>query len=309
MVGARRAYDFALAGALAAVVGLYLFVGLSQVDPTLASSPDRWARRDLLAGALLGGAIGYVLRGFEAARDGAFWRASRRAASGLVMGALGGAAGLVMGELAGGGVGAGLVGRAISWGLLGAVMGAGLGALDRSRERAIQGLLGGAIGGLAGGLVFEALRDRAGASYEPATGQALGIVLLGLGLGLGLAVAEQVLRRAWLVVLNGHQEGRMFTLSDGVARVGLDERAEVGLFGDLKVARRHARIVGAAGHFALHPGEDSNGRLTRVNGLDVTGSVTLQDGDRVELGATSLMFRCRGRDGPTTSSSSGVAMQ
>jgi hypothetical protein len=276
------------------VVGLYLFVGLSQLEPSLATAPDRWSSRDLLAGAMLGGAIGYLLRGLEAARDGAWWRASRRAASGLLVGAAGGALGLLAGELAGGLVGAGLIGRALAWGLLGAAVGAGLGALDWSRERALHGFLGGSLGGLAGGLVFEVLRDRAGASYVPTTGQAVGIVLLGLGVGLGLAVAEQVLRRAWLVVLNGHQEGRMYTLTDGQARIGLDEHAEIGLFGDLKVARRHARIVGEAGRFVLHPGEESAGRVTRVNGRDVTTPVILQDGDRIEIGTTILGFQRRG---------------
>ena len=77
-------------------------------------------------------------------------------------------------------------------------------------------------------------------------GQGLGIVLLGAGLGLSLALVEQALRRAWVQVLRGRQEGRSYLLAGETSALGLDERAEVGLFGDSTVARRHAEIVAKA---------------------------------------------------------------
>ncbi len=53
---------------------------------------------------------------------------------------------------------------------------------------------------------------------------------------------EQVLRRAWVQVISGRQEGRVYLLGRKVSTLKLDERADVGLFGDRGVARRHAEI-------------------------------------------------------------------
>ncbi len=57
-------------------------------------------------------------------------------------------------------------------------------------------------------------------------------MILGAGLGLCLALVEQVLRRAWVQVQSGRQEGRIYLLAHPKCRLGLDERAEVGIFGD-----------------------------------------------------------------------------
>src|SRR4029078_13540106 len=73
-------------------------------------------------------------------------------------------------------------------------------------------------------------------------GQGLGVVLLGAGLGLFLALVEQVLRRAWVQVLRGRPEGRASLLARKTWALGLDDRAEVVLFGNPTVARRHAEI-------------------------------------------------------------------
>lgn len=277
----RRAVDLALAGAIGALCGLYLDVETVRLDGV-------WAR-DACAGLWIGGAAGYALNAAAAARDGAWLRAARDAGRGAVAGAVGGAIGLPVGEVILGLLRGGLIGRAASWCVLGLGIGAGLGLAARSRQRVAFGVLGGAIGGLGGGFLFEAIRLRLGDRYD--VGQGLGIVLLGGGLGLGLAAVEQAFRRAWVRVVRGRQEGRDYTLSGPRSALGLDERAEVGLFGDATVARRHAEIVVEGRDYVLVNLDPSY--RTVVNGRPVLGRQVLADGDAIDLGQTSLRFRRR----------------
>ena len=101
---------------------------------------------------------------------------------------------------------------------------------------------------------------------------------------MGVAVVEQALRRSWVQVLSGRQEGRSYLLRRGTSTVGLDERADVGLFGDAAIVRRHAEIEGGPSGFTLR-NVDASGR-TRLNGQPVTIDVPLNDGDVIELGGT-----------------------
>ena len=122
--------------------------------------------------------------------------------------------------------------------------------------------------------------------------QGIGITILGAGLGLCLALVEQVLRRAWVQVLQGRQEGRIYLLAHKRSVLGLDEWVEISLFGDPQVVRKHAEIEATPTGYFLHNHAPS-GR-TRVNGAVVTGSRRLNDGERIELGQnTVLLFRQR----------------
>ncbi len=277
----QRALDLALAGAIGALFGLYLDVELVRADAV-------WVR-DAWAGLAIGGASGYCLNAAAAARDGAWLRAARDAGRGAIAGAIGGALGLVLGEAVLGLLQGGLIGRAISWGILGCGIGAGLGLAGRSRSGTIHGILGGSTGGLLGGFLFEAIRQRMGNRYD--LGQGVGIVLLGSGLGLSLALVEQTLRRAWVRVVRGRQEGRDYTLTKPRSALGLDEQAEVGLFGDPTVARRHAEIVLEGRDYVLIVRDRKN--RTLVNGQAVLDRQVLRDGDAIDLGQTSLRFRRR----------------
>jgi hypothetical protein len=279
----RQAYDLALAGALGAVFGLYLYVELVHAD-------DVWTR-DALAGGAIGGAIGFFLNAAGPFRDGAWLKLGRVATWGALAGAAGGAAGLMLGEFVLGRFQGGLVGRACSWAVLGLFLGVSQGLAERSRPRLIYGVIGGLLGGLVGGYLFEWLRQRLGQSYDLSRAQGFGIVILGAGLGLFLALVEQVLRRAWVQVVRGRQEGRAYLLGRKVSALGLDERAEVGLFGDPAVARRHAAIEATPQGYVLKNYAPS-GR-TKVNGALVDDTQTLHDGDRIELGHTLLLFRQR----------------
>jgi len=277
----RQAYDLALAGAIGAIFGLYLYV-------ELVHARSVWVR-DALAGATIGGTIGFFLNAWAPARDGAWLKLARDATWGTLAGAAGGALGLLAGEVALGTFRGGLAGRAISWAILGVGIGISQGIAARSRQRLAFGLIGGTLGGAIGGFLFEATRKGMGDRYD--LGQGLGIVMLGAGLGLSLALVEQALRRAWVQVIRGRQEGRAYLLSGKRSALGLDERAEVGLFGDPTVARQHAEIVVEGREFVLR---DLDGRgKTAVNGDPVTKPRPLADGDRIELGQTHLLFRRR----------------
>ena len=280
-VDLQRSVDLALAGAIGALIGLYLDVELIQADSV-------WLR-DAGAGLFIGGASGYCLGGANAARDRAWLRAARLAGRGAIAGAIGGAIGLVVGEVILGFLQGGLIGRAVSWGILGCGIGSGLGLASRSRQGLVFGLIGGLVGGILGGFSFEAMRLGMGNRYD--WGQGVGIVLLGAGLGLSLALVEQTMRRAWVQVVRGRQEGRDYTLTKPRSALGLDERAEVGLFGDPTVTRRHAEIVVEGRDYVLVNLDPRN--RTIVNGQAVVNRQTLRDGDAIDLGQTSLRFRRR----------------
>jgi Inner membrane component of T3SS, cytoplasmic domain len=277
----RQAYDMALAGGLGGLFGLYLYVELVRAESVYV--------RDALAGLLIGGSLGVFLNAYSPFRDGAWLKLARAVASGAPAAAIGGAIGLVAGEFVIGFMRGGLSGRALSWAVLGLGIGFGQGMADRSRERLIYGLIGGGLGGFVGGLLFEWLRVQMGDRTD--VSQAVGIVILGAGLGLCLALVEQALRRAWIQVQSGRQEGRIYLLAHPRCRLGLDERAEIGIFGDAAVARRHAEIESAPDGYVLHhlAGQAS----TRVNGSPVRDRQALKDGDRIELGHTLMVFRQR----------------
>jgi hypothetical protein len=281
-INVRQAYDLALAGALGAVFGLYLYVELVHVR-------SLWIR-DALAGAAIGGMLGFFLNAAEPLRDGAWLKLARAASWGALAGAAGGAVGLLLGEWVLGGFKGGLIGRSISWSILGLGIGLSQGLAYGSTKRLVYGLIGGSLGGFVGGFFFEWLRDGLGEQRYDLS-QALGMVILGAGLGLFLALVEQVLRRAWVQVLQGRQEGRAYLLAKRKSALGLDERAEVGLFGDANIARQHAEIEQTATGYVLH-NRDAKGR-TRVNGKAVLATQPLADGDRIELGQTLLVFRQR----------------
>ena len=277
----RQAYDLAIMGGAGALVGLFLYVEMVGAQSVYV--------RDAWAGLLIGGSLGVFLNAYGPARDGAWLKMARAITWGAPAAAVGGALGLLAGEVVIGLMRGGLLGRALSWAVLGLGIGLGQGLADRSRERLVYGLYGGGIGGFAGGFLFEWLRSTF--SNRTEISQAVGIVLLGAGLGLCLALVEQVLRRAWVQVQSGRQEGRIYLLAHPRCRLGLDERAEIGIFGDPAVARRHAEIESTPrGYVLRHLAGQGN---TRVNGGAVAAERLLSDGDRIELGHTLLVFRHR----------------
>ena len=269
-----------MTGGLGALFGLYVYVEMVQAESVYV--------RDAVAGLLIGGSLGVFLNAYGPARDGAWQKLARAVAWGAPAAALGGAMGLVAGELIIGVLRGGLLGRALSWAVLGLGIGFGQGLADRSRDRLIYGLVGGGSGGFLAdsssngwALPCGIDRMRAGRGGRPGrrdrdpgcrTRPMPGSRRAGL-------------RRAWIQVTNGRQEGRTYLLAHPRCRLGLDERAEIGIFGDPSVERRHAEIESTSRGYVLHHLAGTG--TTRVNGMPVASPQTLKDGDRIELGRTS----------------------
>lgn len=284
MFGRSRAVQLAFAGAIGGVCGLFLYTELVRTSSLYL--------RDALAGAAIGGTLGFLLNAAEPFRDRAWLKLGREAGWATLFGAAGGALGLVIGEAILGGFRGGLAGRTVSWSILGLFIGVSQGVAGRSAQRARHGALGGLIGGAAGGFLFELLREKLGPERYDLS-QGLGMALLGAGLGGALALVEQALTRAWVVVQNGRQEGRAFPLDRPAVRLGRDEHTDVGLFGDMSVARDHAEIRREDGHYRLYPRDP--GRKTAINGQPVAAPAPLRDGDLIDLGSTRLRFRAKGQ--------------
>src|SRR5437016_4981990 len=107
----QRGFDLSLAGAIGAVFGLYFYVELIRTSSL--------TKRDALAGALIGGSIGFFLNAVEAYREGAWRKLCRTASWGAIAGSIGGSLGLLIGEFILARFQGGLVGRAVSWAVLG----------------------------------------------------------------------------------------------------------------------------------------------------------------------------------------------
>ena len=83
-----------------------------------------------------------------------------------------------------------------------------------------------------------------------------------------------------------HLPARASPVPAGTGRI-----AEIGIFGDPAVARRHADIEATSSGYVLHHLADK--ASTQINGSPVKDRQSLKDGDRIELGRTLLVFRQR----------------
>ena len=89
----------------------------------------------------------------------------------------------------------------------------------------------------------------------------------------------------FLVFLGGGRAGRMVRV-EAELTLGRSPRASVQVDGE-GVSRKHARIFRQGGETFVEDLGSTNG--TRVNGEPVVGAARLQDGDKIQLGATTLL--------------------
>ena len=300
-----RIYFNAVFGALGGLLGWMLFgVFADSVHLGDDSKPAFWFAL-LLGGAIIGGSIGYFVVSVEALRDRSLLRFVRLASYGVLLGALGGAVGMVLGEWVNYGLvrlfGAGTVvaffgamfARGLGWMCLGAAVGVSEGVAARSLGKFSYGTLGGAIGGFVGGAffggVYLATRDLgAGASLWGA----VGFVILGACIGSLSALVQGVFQPASVKVMRGWQEGREYPLEKNDNLLGRDEHADVALFRDMKVEKRHAHVVRQGAVYVL-VNNGSPAEWTRVNEAPVADRCVLHDGDRIQLGNVLLRFQMR----------------
>ncbi len=295
-----RVYFNAVFGALGGLLGWMLFSIFN--EKLEAFSTLQQARY----GVFIGAGIGYFVVSVEAIRDHSWLRFVRLASVGVVLGAAGGALGMVIAE----GVNYLLVSaigphegnplkliptvfvRGLGLMFLGAAVGASEGIAARSRGKFSYGLIGGTLGGLLGGmffgLVYEILK-RDGAEALPGAG---GIMIMGACIGSLSALVQGVFQPASVKVMRGWQEGREYPLDKNDSTLGRDEHADIALFRDMKVEKKHA-IIQREGNRYLLINTGAPAEYTRVNEQPVQHTVELKDGDRVQLGNVILRFQMR----------------
>ena len=92
--------------------------------------------------------------------------------------------------------------------------------------------------------------------------------------------------RAYVIVLVGSSVGAMFKLPRGEASIGRSRRAEVRLTDD-GVSRIHAVIRHDGDRLFIEDRGSRNG--TFVNGRKVDGRMVLADGDKIQVGRTTIL--------------------
>jgi hypothetical protein len=264
-----------------------------------------------LGGALIGGLVGYLVVSVEAIRDRSLLRFCRLAAYGVVLGAIGGALGMSIGEavnyflvsrLLGWRegtaevlrVGAEVLCRGLGWMFLGLAVGASEGIAARSLGKLSYGTLGGIIGGFVGGVLYGLIKilEKGSASTSHVWVGALGLIILGACIGAFSALVQSVFQPASIRVLRGWQEGREYPLLKAENVLGRDEGADIALFRDMRVEKRHA-IIQRDGHRFVLLNNESPAASTLVNDAPVPNLADLNDGDRIQLGNIVLRFQTR----------------
>jgi Inner membrane component of T3SS, cytoplasmic domain len=301
-----RIYFNAVFGGLGGLLGWMLY-GIF-VDPR-GDWPEvlQW----FVGGLLIGGSIGYLVVSVEAIRDRSLVRFSRLASYGLLLGAAGGAVGFVVGEWINIGVARAVgadreggalymigaaVARGLGWMVLGLLVGVSEGIAARSLGKFSYGAIGGAIGGFVGGALFflfynAAKRQAGGEAAAPFYG-ALGLVILGACIGSLSALVTGVFQPASVRVLRGWQEGREYPLDKPKNLLGRDEHADIALFRDMRIEKKHAYIQREGVRYFL-VNNNAPADYTRVNGIPVETTRELKEGDRIELGQVVLRFQLR----------------
>lgn len=299
-----RIYFNAVFGALGGLLGWMLFGIFGDKN----APGDQVARQLVLGGALIGGAIGYFVVSVEAIRDRSLLRFVRLACYGVLLGILGGAAGIFIGDwvnyLLVKWMGASregsvlhllgtMLARGLGWMFLGVAVGFSEGIAARSLGKFSYGTLGGAIGGFLGGALFALALDKANADGGHASlWGAVGLMILGACIGSLSALVQSVFQPASVKVLRGWQEGREYPLDKIDNLLGRDEHADIALFRDMKVEKKHA-IIQREGQRYLLLNNEAPAEWTRVNDRPVPQSCDLRDGDRIQLGNVMLRFQMR----------------
>ncbi len=99
-------------------------------------------------------------------------------------------------------------------------------------------------------------------------------------------VSKDSSRRAYVVVLSGDRMGETFALGEGRTAIGRGLHADVRV-NDEGISRTHAEIQFEGGEYMLNDAGSTNG--TFANGSRVDAPHLLREGDKVQIGATSVL--------------------
>jgi hypothetical protein len=311
-----KMYFNAVFGALGGLLGWMLFGVLGEKNPStgaafsiLCISISYLDLNTLLGGAVIGGMIGYFVVSVEAIRDQSLVRFARLASYGVLISVVGGALGMYLGDRIQhflvwllGDTGRNLVftmlARGLGWSLLGISIGASEGIAARSLGKFSYGTLGGLLGGFIGGALFDvffSISRQIGqddASTIRDVFSAIGLIITGACIGSLSALVQAAFQPANVKVMRGWQEGREYPLDKPAVLIGREEHADIALFRDMKVEKRHCHIKQVGGKYYLV----NNGapkEWTLVNEVPVADRIELKDGDRIQLGNILLKFQLR----------------
>jgi hypothetical protein len=161
-------------------------------------------------------------------------------------------------------------------------------------RKTLNGLIGGTAGGLLGGVLYTVMRGTLTERFSDKdtdrlwTPSSWGFVILGMCIGLLIALAQVILKEAWLKVEAGFRKGREQIISKPIITIGRAEDCDVGLFGDPQVDKHHCQIARRGNDYVLTDEGSSSG--TFVNDERVNGSRFLRSGDLIRLGRCLLRF-------------------
>lgn len=194
----------------------------------------------------------------------------------------------------------------LGWTFMGLLIGVSVGVFDLlqaaatgqdshgSLRKVRNGLIGGVVGGALGGICSVVLRGaweglfHNKVSIDLWSPSSFGFVALGVCIGLLIALAQVILKEAWIRVEAGFRPGRELILSKPEVTLGRAESCDVGLFGDPAVDRLHARIRHVNGMYVLLDNGSATG--TYVNDERLHGPRRLRAGDAIRMGRCVLRF-------------------
>ncbi|SMC13020.1 FHA domain protein [Roseovarius aestuarii] len=96
----------------------------------------------------------------------------------------------------------------------------------------------------------------------------------------------------WLVITSGPGRGTAMALQSGVSLIGRDDDQTIQLdFGDNSISRsNHAAVAYDAETRSFYLGHGGKTNIVRLNGAPVLSTETLQNGDQIRVGETTLSF-------------------
>ena len=115
-----------------------------------------------------------------------------------------------------------------------------------------------------------------------------GFMALGLCIGLMIALAQVVLKDAWLKIEEGFRAGRELLVNKPVLTIGRAESCDLGLFGDSMIEKLHARIYQQDGQYLIADNASTHG--TFVNDQRIAEPTLLRTGDLIRVGNAYVRF-------------------
>lgn len=104
---------------------------------------------------------------------------------------------------------------------------------------------------------------------------------------------------ATLVVLEGPSVGSHYSIKDQIVSAGRSDECTIQLL-DASISRKHLQIRCDAATGAHLAGDYRSAHGVFINGKQIVKETVLRDGDKITLGATTLMYLVEDHESATT---------